>query len=56
MIIGVVGIYLSFLFFGIYYEKISINLYLNSDTNQLEPFRFSSGFLFSERTIIWLLG
>ncbi len=56
MLIGITGIYASYLLVGIIYEKITTTQYLNTSNQQLENFRITSGYILVERTITWLLG
>lgn len=56
MLIGIVGIYLSFLVNGVMYEKITNVKYENTQTQQHEPFRLTAGFIMVERFLNWWLG
>jgi hypothetical protein len=56
MLIGIIGIYLSFLVNGVMYEKITNVHYENTQNQQHEPFRLTAGFIMVERFLNWGLG
>lgn len=56
MILGIVGINVSFLIVGVLYEKITSTQYENNSNNQLQPFRITAGFIMVERFLNYLFG
>ena len=56
MILGIVGINVSFLIGGVLYEKITSTQYENNSNNQLQPFRITAGFIMVERFLNYLFG
>lgn len=44
MVLGIIGINISFLVIGIVYEKITNQQYLNTRTGAMEYFRSGAGF------------
>ncbi len=56
MVVGVVGIYATFLIVGVLYEKITTTKYQSTKDQGWEYFRITSGFIMIERAINWILG
>ncbi len=56
MIVGVVGIYATFLIVGVLYEKITTTKYQSNSDQGWQYFRITSGFIMIERAINWMLG
>lgn len=55
LVLGIVGINISFLLLGVIYEKITSTKYLNRQTGAQQFFRSAAGFIMIERGSNWLM-